>query len=259
MNSVAHSVPESTDTGYPQQLGLRLFAWARGCAKIPPERALWRELLRLAFGAERHSIHVGGHDVSSSDTLHIAHAFYFRCGTDGVVEGFSVAELAKDTHRSERTVRAAIKACNVLRIIRSKRENGRRRPFVHRMNLGGLTWSAVRQRVHRDAEQPVPSAAQPAGLDASAAGCAALSAAQPAALKGYTEGLYQEPPNPPQAGGAASGQGQARRRQPRATRLSAADRRALDRAAQHPLRRCAKCNHGDCLGDCAQCATCREG
>lgn len=158
----------------PDQLSLRLFARVGRYGRNPPERALWRELIDIAMQSDPR-FEVGGHTVRAADVHHVALAVYMRANDGGVVEDFSLWRLAADTRRSERTVRAAVKVLNALRVFRSTRPS-RRKPAVHRLNVGGLDWPAVRARA-------VASAAQPA----------ALSAAQPAALKGYTEGLPLDP------------------------------------------------------------------
>lgn len=158
----------------PDQLQLRLFARIGRYGRNPPERALWRELIDVAMQNDAR-FDVGGHTVRAADVHHVALAVYMRANDAGVVEDFSLWRLAADTRRSERSVRAAVKVLNALRVFRSTRPS-RRKPAVHRLNVGGLDWPAVRARAGASAAQP-----------------AALSAAQPAALKGYTEGLPIDP------------------------------------------------------------------
>ena len=181
----------------PDQLQLRFFALLEGYGRNAPERALWRELLNLALETQQR-FDVGGHTVRAADVHHVALAVYMRANNAGVIEEFSLPLLAADTRQSERTVRAAVKALNALGVFRSTRPS-RRKPAVHRMNLGGLDWPAVRARASA-------SPAQRAGL----------SAAHCAGLKGYTEGLPLVPPDRDQerrgGGGIGTGEPDRRRR-----------------------------------------------
>ena len=179
--NAAKVADEATRPSDPQQLGLRFFAIIEGYRRTPPDRALWRVLLDVALQG-RKRIEVGGHAVSAADVHHVAWAIYGRSNEAGIVTDFALPTLAADVRRSVRTVRAAVRALNLLHVFRSRRPS-RRRPAEHRLNLGGLDWPAVRARAG------IPSAAQPAApRGVSAAHPAPLSAAQPAAPKGYDAG-----------------------------------------------------------------------
>ncbi len=186
----------------PDQLGLRFFALVSGYRRVPPERALWRDLLKLAL-RDKPAFTVGRHTVSAADVHHVGLALYMRADAAGIVEGFAVPTLADDVRRSVRTVKAAVRALNLLRVFCSTRPS-RRKAAVHRMNLGGLDWPAVRSRAQSAALVPSgPSGAQPAPL----------SGAQPAPPKGYTEELPLDP-DVQEARTAAAGT-DAREQQPR--------------------------------------------
>ena len=127
-----------------QQLQLRFFALIDGYGRNPPERALWRELIELALSQTRTFMHCD-RPVAAEAVHHVALALYMRANEAGIIEGFSAPLLSADCRLNERTIKACMHVLRELRVIRSSRPS-RRRPAVHRMNLGGLDWSAVRAR-----------------------------------------------------------------------------------------------------------------
>ena len=172
--------PDNLTPAGPEQLSLRFFAAVDGMGGNPPDRALWRELLRCALrGVTR--FRVGVRTVSAADVHHVALVLYMRANRSGVVEKFAIDTIAADTEgRSERTCRSALQILNQLHVFKSLRAS-RRRPACHRMNVGGLDWPAVRERLKADRDSP--SAVQGTGL----------SAVQGTALKGYVQGLPDLP------------------------------------------------------------------
>ena len=149
-----------------EQLQLRFFAVLDGYGRNPPERALWRELVNLALGQVKTLMHCE-RQVSTEAVHHVALALYMRANEAGIIEGFSVPTLAADCRLDERTIRGAMQVLNRLHVVRSSRTS-RRKPALHRMNLGGLDWPAVRARA-----------------GASAGTMPGLSAGMVPALKGY--------------------------------------------------------------------------
>ena len=158
----------------PDQLQLRLFAVIDRYRRVPPEKALWRELLDCALNGKR-AFTLGGRQVSAADVHHVAWAVFARANPAGILEEFSLHVIAADTRRSQRTVRAAVAVLNVLRVFRSTRPS-RRKPAVHRLNIGGLDWPAVRARIDASGDEWTP-----------------LSGDERTPLKGYTEGLPIDP------------------------------------------------------------------
>ena len=131
----------------PDQLQLRFFAIIDGFTRRPPERALWRVLIDTAL-AKTDVFTARGRRISAEAVHHVALAFYMQADAAGVIHEFSEECLAEQCRMSKRNVHAARQVLNDLRVVRSIPARGRR-PGVHRMNLGGLDWPAVRQRVAR--------------------------------------------------------------------------------------------------------------
>ena len=65
---------------------------------------------------------------------------------------FGQQTLASDTGLDGRTVRVALAVLQRLRVAKSQRPGGRRAPAELVMNLGGLSWPAVRERVRESVE-----------------------------------------------------------------------------------------------------------
>ena len=134
--------------GEPDQLQLRFFAIVDGFARRPPERALWRVLIDTALAKTDVFTARGGRRISAEAVHHVALAFYMQADAAGVIHEFSEEFIGEQCRMSKRNVHAARQVLNDLRVVRSIPARGRR-PGVHRMNLGGLDWPAVRQRVAR--------------------------------------------------------------------------------------------------------------
>ena len=88
--------------------------------------------------------------VAAEAVHHVALALYMRANEAGIIEGFSVPLLAADCRLNERTIRSAMLVLNRLSVVRSMRAS-RRKPAVHRMNLGGIDWPAIRARADSSA------------------------------------------------------------------------------------------------------------
>ena len=135
------------DTELPDQLSLRFFALIEGYKRVPPDRALWRELVNLAVGQSK-SFRDGARTVSASTLVLVAYALYMRANSAGIIEDFSATLIAADCRVGREHAQAALRVLNRLQVFRTTRAS-RRRPACHRMNLGGLDWPAVRSRLRR--------------------------------------------------------------------------------------------------------------
>ena len=131
-------------TDEPEQLQLRFFAILDGFRRKPPERALWRVLIHTAL-AKTEAFTVRGRRISAEAVHHVALALYMHADSAGVIHEFSAVSLAEQCRMSERNIRAARQVLNELRVVRSTPRRGPK-PGMHRMNLGGLDWPAVRRR-----------------------------------------------------------------------------------------------------------------
>lgn len=108
-----------------EQLRLRLYA-AVDPNKVPPERGLWRELLRLAGAC--------------GPVHHVAWILYGRMSDRGRVEGCSYGHVAADGGISGATVKRALcelKRIGVVRQRRTRAKDGRHGRNVYELNLGG--------------------------------------------------------------------------------------------------------------------------
>ena len=133
-----------TDNG-PRQLVLRLLAWVEGCTGVPPDRALWRELIDLALDNAPTSVFVVyGRRVSAAIVHHVALVIYTLTDRAGIAH-VTDAQIAAHAHREPKVVAKAIAVLNRIRAIRTTRDNRRGARF-HAMNLGGLSWPAIRRR-----------------------------------------------------------------------------------------------------------------
>ena len=180
--------PVAGEPTEPNQLALRLFARVRTFRGIPPERALWRELLELSLG--RHaSFKVGRRSVSAKAVWALGAAIYFRANDAGVLpEDCGIRELSTDCRWDERTTITAAAVLREFHIIRQKRYS-RRKPPRTCMNVGGLDWPTVRRRMHADRAQGVLP------LDASGDTLSLLSGDTVSPPKGYREDQRDPPYN----------------------------------------------------------------
>ena len=145
----------------PDQLSLRFFALIEGYKRVPPDRALWRELVNLAIGHCK-SFRDGARTVSASTLVLVAYALYMRANSAGIIEDFSATLIATDCRIGREHSQAALRVLNRLHVFQSTRAS-RRRPASHRMNLGGLDWPAVRARVRRPSGDPGSLLEHPSG------------------------------------------------------------------------------------------------
>lgn len=150
----------------PQQLELRLFERLDRFRGVPPEKALWRELLDVALGSSETFIE-NGMTVSAAFLHHVAWALFGRTDRAGIAK-ITDQDLANDIRRprSRPRVTAALAVMRRLRISRSTRLN-RRGPRLHMLNLGGLDWPAIRRRIAAGARKQSSGPTQleiPSGL-----------------------------------------------------------------------------------------------
>ena len=136
----------------PQQLELRLFERIDAFRGVPPDRALWRELVDLAIGTVRHFT-AYGKTLSAGFIHHLTWAIYGRSDRAGIAHATD-RQLAADMRREPKAVTAGILVVRRLGIIRTIRASRRAARF-HALNLGGLDWPAVRRRAvaHRREHQ----------------------------------------------------------------------------------------------------------
>ena len=183
----------------PDQLSLRFFGLIEGYKRMPPDRALWRELVNLAIGPCK-SYRDGVRTVSASTLVLVAYALYMRANPAGIIEDFSATLIAADCRIGREHVQAALRVLNRLHVFRSTRAS-RRRPACHRMNLGGLDWPGVRARVRRLSGDRGSLLGQPSGDRGSL-----LSGDRGSPLKGYTESDSTQ--GPPAAAAGPTGETQ---------------------------------------------------
>lgn len=137
----------------PHQLELRLFERIDAFRGVPPDRALWRELVDLAIGTVRHFT-AYGKTLSAGFIHHLTWTLYGRSDRAGIAR-VTDRQLADDMRREPKAVTAGILVVQRLGIIRSIRASRRAARF-HALNLGGLDWPAVRRRAvahHREHQQ----------------------------------------------------------------------------------------------------------
>ena len=116
------------------QLQLRLFARIDTYKGTPPDRALFRELLITA---------------GVTGTAHqVAWLIYGRTDSAGILE-VGVKVLAADAGLHEQTVRRALPVLQKACVVRRSRA-GKGKPYVYRINCGGMDWPMVRERAKRD-------------------------------------------------------------------------------------------------------------
>ena len=146
------ALPPTPEPDGPQQLELRLFARIDAYRGVPPDRALWRELVDLAIGTVKHFTGYGK-TLSAGFVHHLTWAIYGRSDRAGIAR-VTDRQLAADMRREPKAVTAGILVVRRLGIIRTIRAS-RRAPRFHSLNLGGLDWPAVRRRAvaHRRERQ----------------------------------------------------------------------------------------------------------
>lgn len=128
-----------------------LLATIRNYRSVPPERALFRELVFTTVGRSIETYVVGGLKISASSIKLVAWSLFGRMNSAGVLidddgHPFSRETYARDASLSKRAVRAALGFLKQARVIAVDPANGPH-PEVIRINVGGLDWSAVRRRV----------------------------------------------------------------------------------------------------------------
>ena len=128
-----------------------LLAAVRNYRRVPPERALFRELLFTTVGRTVETYVVGGFKVSAATIKLVAWGLFSRMNSAGVLidddgRPFSRETYARDASIGNRAVQAAIGFLKQARLIAVDPARGRQREII-RINLGGLDWSAVRRRV----------------------------------------------------------------------------------------------------------------
>ena len=183
-----------------RQLALRFFGVCGGRSGAPPDRGLWRDLVRQALGCVP-TFAVDGHSVSSPVVRLVAYELYMCADRAGVVQDLSIRALAAELGLGERVVRRALTVLESLLVFRRRRPR-RDRPALGYLNLGGLSWPQLRARaralaaVAPEAAPPPPRAVPRDRSDASRA------VPRDRTRRATYVGLDQEPPPPPpQAGG----------------------------------------------------------
>ena len=162
--------PQTDEHDGESQLSLRLFERIGAFAKVPPDRALWRELLDLAIG-DRETFDVEGHTLNASYVYSVGLYVHVRADRDGIMRGFGERVIASDCRIAKNTARRALRVLCDLLIVRKgvasrKRRQRGVRPPEYRLNLGGLDWPAVRARAAREWEErsiPIGSPGDPIG------------------------------------------------------------------------------------------------
>ena len=188
MPEAAAAIQGAARSDEPNQLQLRFFAVIDGFTRRPPERALWRVLIDTAL-AKTEVFRLRGRAISAEAVHHVALALYMQADPAGVIHDATEEHIAEQCRMGKRHVSLARQVLNDLRVVRSIPRRGRR-PGVHRMNLGGLDWPAVRRRAGKprsdlvSGQEGSQSVFQPdlvSGQDASdAERCGALGAPQDA-------------------------------------------------------------------------------
>ena len=156
----------------PHQLELRLFERIDAFRGRPPERALWREIVDLALkSAPAAAFVVHGRRIADAAVHHLAWVIYSNANPAGIAHA-SDAELALQARREPKMVSRVVTILNRIRAVHSTRDSRRGKRF-HAMNLGGLSWSAIRRRaqLHRrdktaeaaDGGQQLPLPHHPSG------------------------------------------------------------------------------------------------
>ena len=205
-----------------------LIAAIRDYRAVPPERALYREMLQQAVGRTITTYIVGGYEISAATIKLVGWVIFGRMNAAGCVVGndgrpFSRTVIAADASIGERACRAAIGFLKTAGLLSSDPAQGRRREML-RVNPWGLNWNAVKRRVkveiHRNRGDAASPQEQPSQEQLSLSRRVVGATAQDrrvvgattlrdrrvvgaTALQGYvSEGYVQERPGP-QAGGAA--------------------------------------------------------
>ena len=127
-----------------------LIAAIRDYRAVPPERALYREMLQQAVGRTITTYIVGGYEISAATIKLVAWCIFGRMNAAGCVAGtdgrpFSRTVIAADASIGERACRAAITFLKQGRLLHGERA-GRGREMLQ-VTPWGLTWHAVKSRV----------------------------------------------------------------------------------------------------------------
>ena len=205
-----------------------LIAAIRDYRAVPPERALYREMLQQAVGRTITTYIVGGYEISAATIKLVGWVIFGRMNAAGCLVGpdgrpFSRTVIAADASIGERACRAAITFLKQGGLVSADPARGRRREMLW-VNPWGLTWNAVKRRVkieiHRNRGDAASPQEQPSQEQLSLSRRVVGATAQDrrvvapttlrsrrvvgaTALQGYvSEGYVQERPGP-QAGGAA--------------------------------------------------------
>ena len=158
------------------QLQLRLFERLDGYRGVPPERAVWRELLAVAI--QHPAYLVGTGRVSSEAVHHVGVQMFMHADDagivgvpkgDGRIYGISNAQLAGESGMNERTTRRALRVIELLAIARGvtaadaardpRLVVSRRRGRIWRMHVDGLDWRQPRARLAQRTRLPAPAPA----------------------------------------------------------------------------------------------------
>ena len=149
------TAPEPDDQAQPDdaQQGLLpgLLATVRNYRRVPPERAMFRELVFGAVGRSIETYVVGGLKISAASIKLVAWILFGRMNSAGILvdddgRPFSRETFARDASLSKRAVRAALAFLKQARLIAVDPARGPH-PEVIRINVGGLDWSAIRRRI----------------------------------------------------------------------------------------------------------------
>lgn len=179
------------DIGGAHQLELQLFERVDQFRSNPPERALWRELLALVI-TQTAAFVVHQRRITPAVVHHIALAIYFRVNEAGIAH-VTHHQLAKDCRISKPVVTAGITVLQRLGVIQVRRTNRREAAFIE-MNIGGLSWSAIRRRARLFHQNRVTQKQQPRLPFAAASGNRGLPLSGNRELppKGYVQELISD-------------------------------------------------------------------
>ena len=129
------------------QIALRFWPIIEGLSRNGPcpERALWRELLRVGLAGVARFEH-RGRPYSATAVHHVGLMIYFLADRRGVVEDRSIQDIADEIpSMAFQTVQGCLQVIARLRLVREIK-TGRRSSNRWEMNLGGVSWSTIRAR-----------------------------------------------------------------------------------------------------------------
>ena len=197
----------TTDRDAPQQRLLPgLLAAVRNYRSVPPERALFRELVAQVL-RDITTVTVGGYEISASTIAGVAWALHGRMNAAGLVVDVNGRPIARSTIAADArlNLRAVVAALHFLKgqyMIVITPGRGRLRATIA-INLGGLDWPAIRERVklaiadrHAAAAAAAPADPQQPLPLRSACGVAptsqgARSGVAPTRHEGYVRGVHR--------------------------------------------------------------------